>query len=57
MVLDDGQLTINWITASKDRACLKDEFMCIQNNYCIKAKHFCDKIEHCPDFSDEPERC
>ena len=40
-----------------DKPCLKDEFMCAGVNYCIKTSNYCDKIEHCPDNSDEPDKC
>ena len=32
--------------------------MCLQSNYCIKSKYYCNGVENCPnDVSDEPEKC
>lgn len=46
--------------ASMDRAetehphlCKNDEVHCLQTAQCIRREHWCDKIEHCADLSDE----
>jgi len=56
MMMDKGQLKINWVAASNN-ICKQNQYMCQRDGYCIQRELYCDKIPHCLDGSDEKPDC
>ncbi len=56
MMMEKGQLKINWVAATKD-ICKNNQYMCQKDGYCIQKELYCDKIPHCLDGSDEKPDC